>query len=67
MWCVYMCVRAYVRTYSMYMHAFKHMVYMCMMIIDLLCADVDEHEWIVAHCRKGINDGDPLNQWPRKP
>ena len=30
-------------------------------------ADVDEHEWIVVHCRKGVQDGDPLYQWPRDP
>ena len=24
------------------------------------CIDIDEHEWIVSTCRKGIKDGEPL-------
>ena len=32
-----------------------------------LLADVDEHEWIVVHCHKGVQDGAPLYQWPRDP
>ena len=39
----------------------------CDMCFVCMCVDVDEHEWIVAHCRKGVNDGDPLKQWPRSP
>ena len=26
----------------------------------IVCVDIDEHEWIVSTCRKGVKDGEPL-------
>lgn len=30
------------------------------LIIVYTCIDIDEHEWIVSTCRKGVVDGEPL-------
>ena len=29
-------------------------------LIMTVCTDIDEHEWIVSTCRKGVKDGEPL-------